>query len=408
MGYRYGMAWKETCVMSERIQLIGDYLSGEYGISELAAEYGVSRKTVYKWIGRHAAGGWAALADETRAPHHHPNAVAAEIEQLLLELKARRPLWGAPKLRRKLLEAVGGERCPAESTVSEILRRHGLSRVAKRRRHAVPSQQPFADCRAANAVWCADFKGWFRTGDGHKCTPLTISDGHSRYLLRCQGMGEATGWVTVKPLFIATFREHGLPEAMRTDNGPPFATATLGGLSPLAVWWVRLGIRLERIEPGQPQQNGRHERMHRTLKEATASPPRSNLRTQQKAFDEFRREYNTERPHEALGQRPPAEFYEPAAREYPGRLPDQRGYPDGWEKRMVRKGGQMKWKGKDIRLTPALWGQEVGLRPVADGEWAVHFGHLELGRFDERTGRMRPAKRLHTKPTDENSTTSNL
>ena len=208
-------------------------------------------------------------------------------------------------------------------------------------------------------------------------------------------------WVTVRPLFIATFREYGVPAAIRTDNGAPFATTALGGLSVLAVWWVRLGIQLERIEPGQPQQNGRHERMHRTLKEATASPPRANLRIQQLAFDEFRREYNEERPHEAWGQKPPAEFYEPAAREYPERLPEQRGYPDDWEKRMVRKSGQIKWKGKDVRLTGALWGQEVGLKPVADGEWTVYFEGLELGTFEERTGRMRPVKRLHMNPINE-------
>lgn len=408
MGYKIGMAWNETCVMSERIKMISDYLSGDDALSELAAEYAVSRKTAYKWIRRYAAGGWVALADQSRAPRQHPNAVAAELEQWLLELKARRPLWGAPKLRHKLLEAVGAERCPAESTVSEILRRHGLSRVAKRRRRAVPSETPFADCQAANAVWCADFKGWFRTGDGSQCTPLTISDGHSRYLLRCQGLGSATGMITVQPLFIATFREYGLPAAMRTDNGPPFATTALGGLSALAVWWVRLGIRLERIEPGQPQQNGRHERMHRTLKEATASPPRTSLRSQQKAFDEFRREYNEERPHEALGQRPPAEFYAPSGREYPGRLPEQRGYPDDWERRMVRKGGQIKWKGRDIRLTAALWGQEIGLKPVAEGEWAVYFERLELGIFEERTGRLRPAKRLYMTPTNEQEMPSKL
>ena len=230
------MSWKETCAMSERIKLINDYLSGDFGISELSVQYEVSRRTAYKWITRYEGGGWAALEDQSRAPRHHPNAVAAEIERQLPELKARRALWGAPKLRRKLLEAVGPSRCPAESTVSEILRRHGLSRVAKRRRRAVPSETPLGHCQAANAVWCADFKGWFRTGDGSKCTPLTISDGSSRYLLRCQGLGGKTGRVTVQPLFIATFREHGIPEAMRTDNGPPFATTALGGLSALAVW----------------------------------------------------------------------------------------------------------------------------------------------------------------------------
>ncbi|HTA30902.1 MAG TPA: helix-turn-helix domain-containing protein, partial [Candidatus Cybelea sp.] len=178
------MAWKETCVMSERVRLLNDYLSGDYAISELAVEYAVSRKTVYKWISRFEAGGWPALADASRAPRTHPNAVAVEIEGALLELKARRPLWGAPKLRHKLLEELGRERCPAESTVSEILRLHGLSRVGKRRRGAVPSQQPFGDCLRANAVWCADFKGWFLTGDGRRCQPLTITDASSRYLLR--------------------------------------------------------------------------------------------------------------------------------------------------------------------------------------------------------------------------------
>jgi putative transposase len=391
------MAWKETCVMNERIKMIGDYLSGEYGLSELAEEYAVSRKTAYKWISRYEAGGLAALSDRSRAPGRHPNAVASEKVEALLELKARRPLWGAPKLRRKLLEAFG-ENCPAESTISEILRRHGLSRAVRRRRQAVPSQTPFADCQEANAVWSADFKGWFRTGDGNKCTPLTISDSYSRYLLRCQGLGGGTGWITVQPLFIATFREYGMPVAIRTDNGAPFATTGLGGLSELAVWWVRLGIRLERIEPGQPQQNGRHERMHRTLQEATATPPRAHLRAQQRAFDEFRLEYNEERPHEGLEQKPPAQFYQPSPRDYPGRLPAQRGYPDDWEKRSVRKWGQIKWRGKDIRLSPALRGQYVGLKPVDHGQWAVYFEELELGVLDERLGRVRPAARLATGP----------
>ena len=200
--------------------------------------------------------------------------------------------------------------------------------------------------------------------------------------------------VTVQPLCIGTFREHGVPDAMRTDNGPPFASVGLAGLSALSVWWVRLGIQLERIEPGQPQQNGRHERMHRTLKEATAKPPHANLGAQQKAFDEFRREYNEERPHEALGQKPPAEFYQPSLREYPERLPEQRGYPDDWEKRAIRKGGQMKWKGKDIHLTSALWGQEIGLKPTGEGQWEIHFENLKLGTFDERTRRVKGVRRL--------------
>lgn len=380
--------------MSERIKMISAYLGGDYAISELAAEYGISRKTVYKWIERHEAGGWSALEDQSRAPHHHPNAVTAEVEQGLLELKERWPLWGAPKLRRKLEQKMGAARCPAESTVSEILRRHGLSRIARRKRRAVPSTQPFAACQSANAVWCADFKGWFRTGDGHKCTPLTISDGHSRYLLRCQGLEGSTGFTTVQPLFIATFREYGLPQAIRTDNGAPFASTGLGGLSALSVWWVRLGLKLERIEPGQPQQNGRHERMHRTLKAATAQPPHANLRRQQEAFDQFRRDYNQQRPHEALGQRPPAEVYQPASRDYPERLPEQRGYPDEWQKRRVQSSGQIKWKGRNEHITDALAGQEIGLKPVGDGQWELYFEGLRLGHYDERQCRLRPIRRL--------------
>jgi transposase InsO family protein len=289
---------------------------------------------------------------------------------------------------------LGAPQCPAESTVSEILRRHGLSRIARRRRRATPSTQPFAACREANAVWCADFKGWFRTGDGAKCTPLTISDAHSRYLLRCQGLDGSTGFSTVQPLFIATFREHGMPRAMRTDNGAPFASTGLGGLSALSVWWVRLGLQIERIEPGQPQQNGRHERMHRTLKAATTQPPAANLRRQQKAFDEFQHEYNHERPHEALGQHTPAEVYEPARRDYPERLPEPRGYPDDWQKRKVRGVGQMKWKGRDVHIGQALVGQEIGFKPVGEGQWAVYFEHLELGHFDERNHRVKPSRRL--------------
>jgi len=383
--------------------MINEYESGEYSVSELAEQYEVSRKTIYKWIERFEASGWEGLKNQSRAPRMHPNAVDAQIQCQLLRLKADKPLWGAPKLRHKLLGLIGPERCPAESTISEILRRHGLSSRRGRARRAVPSEQPLAHCQQANQVWCADFKGWFRTGNGHKCIPLTISDAHSRYLLCCQGLGAETGFVSVKPLFIQTFREHGLPQAIRTDNGPPFASLGLGGLSPLAVWWVRLGIGLERIEPGAPQQNGRHERMHRTLKEATAQPPARNLSAQQELFDYFRQEYNEERPHEALGQETPASVYESSPKPYPERLPEPRGYPEDWERRWVRKGGQIKWQGRDIPLSKALWGQELGLKPVGDGQWEVYFETLRLGTFDERKSRIEPCRRLASSGSVESS-----
>jgi transposase InsO family protein len=380
--------WKENSAMSERIKMITEYESGEYTISELADYYEISRKTVYKWLERFEALSWEGLKEQSRAPRDHPNATGADIQNQLLELKGKKPLWGAPKLRQKLLERIGSERCPAESTVSEILRRHGLSARLKRKARAVPSEQPLAHCQKPNQVWSGDFKGHFRMGNGQRCTPLTISDGHSRYLLCCRGLGEATGHASVKPLFIQTFREHGMPKAIRTDNGPPFASLGLAGLSPLAVWWVRLGIGLERIEPGCPQQNGRHERMHRTLKAATTKPPAHSLTAQQKRFDSFQEEYNEERPHEALGQKTPASVYELSGREYPERLPEQRGYPEDWEKRSVRPNGEIRWQGQCIYLSQSLVGQEIGLEPVGEGRWAVHFETLRLGVFDERKKRL--------------------
>jgi transposase InsO family protein len=291
--------------MNERTVLIGEFLGDGYSVSELARRRGISRKTALKWIERYEQEGWKGLEDRSRAPHHQAQGICAEMEQRILEFKARWPLWGAPKIHVKLQQYAD---CPSESTVSNVLQRHGLSRKLRRRRPlgATASQGPLGPCQEANQVWCADFKGWFRTRDGQRCEPLTISDAHTRYLLCCQVIGTSTSLVTVGPIFEATFREYGLPEAIRTDNGPPFASNGLAGLTELSVWWLRLGIRVERIQPGQPQQNGRHERMHRTLKEATTQPPQRNLRLQQQAFEAFRQEYNHQRPHEALGQRPPA------------------------------------------------------------------------------------------------------
>jgi len=373
----------------ERTIMIGEYLSGDYSISQLGRRRGVSRKTVYKWIERYEGDSVAGLVDQSRAPRHHPNAISEEMEQRILEWKAKRPLWGAPKIHSKLRAL---KDCPAESTVSNVLSRWGLTRKVPRRRRAtatVRSPEPVGP----NELWCADFKGWFRTGDGRRCDPLTISDAFSRYLLCCRGLGGSIGWLTIQPLFEATFREYGVPRAIRTDNGSPFASVGLAGLSALSVWWVRLGIALDRIQPGCPQQNGRHERMHRTLKEAVATPPRSNLKAQQKIFDVFRREYNQERPHEALGQQPPASVYESSAREFPERLlePD---YPDDWPVRAVRLNGEIKWRGQKIYLTGALRGQRVGMEPIDDGIWKLHFMTVELGQWNERHKRFEPIKRL--------------
>lgn len=374
--------------MDERTIMIGEYLSHHYSISQLARRRGISRKTAYKWIDRYEEDRLNGLKERTRAPHHHPNAISQEMEDRILDWKAKYPLWGAPKIHSKLR---GLADCPAESTISNVLRRWGLTRKVRRRGHASPTLVQ-EEAGGPNELWSADFKGWFRTGDGQRCDPLTISDHWSRYLLCCRGIGGGAGLVTVKPLFEVTFRENGVPEAIRTDNGPPFASVGLAGLSELSVWWLRLGIRVERIEPGCPQQNGRHERMHRTLKEAVARPPRANLGAQQKSFDVFREHYNQERPHQSLGQHPPASVYRPSSKDFPERLIEPE-YPEDWPVRAVRSNGEIKWKGHKIYLNFALRGQRVGLEPIEDGVWRLHFMTLALGQMDERDRRVEPMER---------------
>lgn len=384
--------------MTERTRMILEHLEGDHSAAELARRYGVSRKTVSKWTGRFVRQQWAGLVERSRAPHRQAHALDEALVEQILALKARWPLWGAPKLRHKLLEWVGPEHCPCESTVSNVLKRHGLTRKPRRRRRACGTG-PLAQISAANQVWCADFKGWFLTGDGKRCQPLTITDGWSRYLLRCVSLEQHTGYRAVRPQFIAAFREYGLPQAIRTDNGPPFGSCGLGGLTPLAVWWIKLGIQPERIAPGHPEQNGRHERMHRTLAEATVDPPQRTLHAQQQVFDSFREQYNQERPHEALDFVVPAQRYEASPKPYPERRLAAMQYPEGWEARVVRnQTGQMTWHKHDVRVSGALWGERVGLCPIDDGLWELYFGPMLLGHFDERQMKVLPLKRNQTQP----------
>jgi len=388
MGYSWRMPWKETCVMDERTMLISEFLSQEFSLSEMARRRGISRKTAYKWIERYRRWGPEGLKDLSRAAHHHPNAISLPLEAAILDWKERRPLWGAPKIHSKLQ---GRADCPAESTVSNVLKRHGWIGEVRRRCRATPTLGPLAVAPGPNEVWSADFKGWFRMGDGQRCDPLTISDAYSRFLLCCRGLAGAAGRREVRPWFEATFREYGLPRVIRTDNGPPFASTGLGGLSVLSVWWLRLGIQVERIAPGHPEQNGRHERMHRTLKEATTRPVASNLPAQQVAFDAFRQEYNHDRPHEALGQQPPASAYSPSPRTYLPRLlaPE---YGADWIVRSVRSNGEIRWQGRKLFVSEALIGQRVGLEPVADGRWVLHFMSAKLGVLDARYPRVQRIK----------------
>jgi transposase InsO family protein len=379
------MSWKVVSAMEQRVRMMAQWESGAESVAELCRRYGISRKTAYKWWVRWREQGVEGLAERSRAPQRQAQRIAPAWERAVVEARGGHPTWGPKKLLVELEKRTAelGEELPARSTIGAILQRHGLSWARQPRRRASASAAPLAHATAANRVWAADYKGWFRCGDGAACYPLTISDDYSRYLLRCQaltGVEEALA----RPVFEAAFREYGMPEAIRTDNGPPFASAGLCGLSHMSVWWLRLGIRLERIEPGQPQQNGRHERLHRTLKAEATAPPAADLRRQQARLDAFRREYNAARPHEALGQATPESWYEVAApRPYPARLPDYE-YPARCQLRRVAADGSIRWNWARLSLTRALRGEQVALEEVAEGVWQVRFCQLVLGEFDER------------------------
>lgn len=380
------MPWKETCKMEERLEFVQEVKGGNHCFAESCRRFGISRPVGYKWMRRHEQQGLEGLGDRSRAPHHRPHALDEETEQAIVDFREDHPDWGPRKLRVKLKESEPGRRWPAASTIGELLRRRGLSVSRTRRRKGTPSSQPFASCTQANEVWCIDFKGWFRVQDGRRCDPLTLSDAETRYLLRCQAVGRPNG-KHVRAVLEAAFREYGVPLAMRSDNGSPFASTGLAGLSRLSIWWMRLGIELQRIRRGKPQENGRHERMHRTLKQCTASPPATTLRAQQRSFDTFRHEYNHERPHEALGQIPPGRVYECSARRYCSRLPEVV-YPEFMQQREVHKHGQIRFRGSRYFLGQALFGERVGLARIDSRYWFVSFMNLALGALDLSQGKF--------------------
>ncbi len=386
------MPWRITSAMEERYQFVKE-AKGDLGhFTELCARYDISTKTGYKWIKRYEQGGLVSLQDRSRAPKDHPNEVSAEMREAILSARRAHATWGPKKLRKLLRDANPKQRWPVLSTIGQIIKDNGLSIPRKRRRRVPPSTQPFLNCNAANQVWCADYKGWFRTRDGHRCDPLTLTDGFSRYLLRCQ-IVESLSYEVARGVFEAAFREYGLPLAIRTDNGPPFASRGVGGLSRLSVWWIRLGIQPERIKPGKPQQNGRHERMHLTLKQETTQPPALNLRAQQRRFDVFRQEYNEVRPHESLGMEIPASLYQPSPRFYPAHLPDLE-YARGLEIRLVGCNGEFYWKGNKIFLSEALQGERIGLECCQDHYWKIYFGALLLGIFDSYDLKLLTARQV--------------
>lgn len=376
------MPWKEMCALGIKKEMINDWLTKEYNITELSDRYDVSRKTIYKWLDRYYEKGLSGLEELSREPFHHPNATPVEMVETILTMKKQKMSWGPRKIIAKLKNDYPDTKWPADSTGNNILKKYGLVQPRKRRHRTPPYTAPFLACNRSNAVWSADYKGQFRMGNRAKCYPLTISDNYSRYLISCQGLSRPN-FEQAKPCFELAFLRYGLPAAIRTDNGHPFASRGLGGLSRLAVWLIRLGIVPERIEPGCPEQNGRHERMHRTLKEATANPPKMNLEIQQQAFREFIREYNNERPHEALAQKPPAFVYQPSSKPYPTKLPKVE-YDTGTVVRYVAPNGCMKWRGSLVFISEALSGNHIALKQVDDHLWKVRFSFHPLGLLDEK------------------------
>jgi putative transposase len=379
------MSWKDTNENKEKLKFIGEWLTGEFSVTDLCKRYSISRKTGYKLINRFNEEGEQAFRPKSHARHNHPNATSYGVQHRIIELKHRFPKWGPEKLRDWLLINEGHQIWPAVSTIGDILKRHGLVKT-KRYRNPVPAySEPFAECSAPNDVWSADFKGQFKV-NGTYCYPLTISDNYSRFLLTCKGLVHPSLKDTI-PGFKQAFIEFGLPNAIKTDNGQPFAGLSIGGLSHLSIWFLKLGIMPERIEKGHPEQNGRHERMHRTLKEATALPPKATFDEQQTCFDEFRNEYNNERPHKALDGKRPADVYTSSQRSLPNRIPEMI-YPDDFEIRKVRSNGQIKWFGKHYFVSEMLHKESIGLKIIDDGRAILYFGRLNLGIVDAREDKI--------------------
>lgn len=383
------MPWSQTSPMQQRTLFIADHLRGTRSITELCAEYRISRKTAYKWIDRFIRHGPAGLEDESRRPRHSPMRTAPEVVSAILELRQRHPTWGA----RKILHVLHGRHpqwsLPHRATGHDILKRHGLVRKHPKRRKIGHPGKPTSLILAPNQVWCADFKGQFRMGNGQYCYPLTVTDGFSRFLLECRGL-HSTAVVPSKAVFQRIFKEYGLPQKIRSDNGVPFATNSLARLSALSAWWIRLGVMPELIEPGKPQQNGRHERMHRTLKAEATRPPASGFIAQQRKFDQFRHEFNYDRPHEALDMQTPASVYEPSPRPMPDKLPALE-YPDRYEVRLVSANGGIRWHHDWINVSITCAGEYVGFEEIDDGIWNVYFGKLKLGRLLEKHMRIEDA-----------------
>jgi transposase InsO family protein len=373
--------WKETRVVDERVKFIEGVQRGEASMTELCARFGVSRKTGYKWLERAEAG--EGLSDRSRRPHASPTQLDEKTVELALALRREHPTWGPRKLVARFSVLHPRRALSSASAVGDLLKRYGLVRKRTPRPQLSPYTSPLSPMNEPNAVWCADFKGDFRTGDRTRVLPLTMTDGASRYLLRCSAL-RRIDIGSVKPVFESAFREFGMPWVVRTDNGTPFVTTGPAGLSKFSIWLLKLGIRAERTQPGRPTQNARHERMHRTLGEDAMTPPSKTLAQQQRRFDVFRRVYNEERPHEAHGMRTPASVYVDSARRFTGQLVEPT-YPEHFVVRRVRENGVIKLHGRLVFVSELLTSESIGLEERDDDSFAVHFGSLRLGAIDADT-----------------------
>lgn len=381
------MPWKECSVMDERLRFVARLLDGD-SMTEVCRDFGISRKTGYKIFARYKDHGVEALTDRSRRPVRYANQLPSQIESLIVTLKQEKPHWGARKIRELLVRRLDGDlRIPAKSTIHAVLHRHGLVKGIGRPRHRAQGT-PLSRGLAPNDLWCVDFKGEFKLGNGHYCYPLTVTDHASRYVLLCEALDSVRENMAITA-FEQLFLERGLPAAIRSDNGVPFASAnSLFNLSKLSVWWLRLGINIERIKPGHPQQNGRHERMHLTLKKEATRPPGANSLQQQAKFDAFVSEFNNERPHEALNMRMPAEAYTPSTRRYAG-LPELR-YPLHDKDVLVTACGRICMHRKRVNISTVLAGQRVGIKEVDEGIWIVTFMQYDLGYIDLEQKTLQP------------------
>lgn len=377
------MPWQETSPMDLRSQFVREFASGSFTMTELAEAYRIAPKTGYKWVNRHAKGGVLALADRSRRPHGCPHATPANVTQALVQGRHQHPTWGAPKLLAWLRRRDPTTVWPASSTACALLQQAGLVRTRRARRPRAARESRLSTPVEPNDLWTVDYKGEFRTGDAVWCYPLTVRDGRSRYVLRIDALTGPT-YRETRHRFTRAFAEYGLPLGIRSDNGTPFASTGLAGLSQLAVWWLQLGIRPERILPGHPEQNGAHEQFHAVLKADTTRPPARTAAAQQRRFGRFRREYNEDRPHQALDHATPATHYRPSPRRLPARLPGF-DYLGHFEVRRVGLNGCVAWHQHVLFLGRALVGHNIGFDEMVDGVWAVHVGPLRIAHFDART-----------------------